>query len=95
MGAETVLTYALISLGFLLTLLIGLVVYVFVSLKSDVKSVGFEVGELNRNRAKLMHREDCRATTNRLHERLDEQEESIQSLGERMTRVEAHMEHRP
>lgn len=95
MQIETVLAYALTAFGFLLTLLIGLVVYVFTSLRADVKGVAFEVGELNRNRAKLIHREDCRATTNRLHERLDEHDENLQTLGERMTRVEARMEIKP
>lgn len=92
MQIETVLAYALTAVGFLLTLLIGLIVYVFTSLRADVKGVALEVGELNRNRPKLMHKDDCRATTGRLHERLDEHEENLHTLGERMTRVEARMD---
>ena len=93
MTVETILTHSITSLGFLLTLLIALVVYVFRSLKADVKGLASEVRELNHNRVKLMHREDCRSTTDRLHERLDEHEENLQSLGVRITRIETHMEH--
>lgn len=88
MSVETVLAYALGIIGALLTMLIGLVVYVFLSLKGEVRGVAADVTSLTRNRVKLMHRDDCRSTTQRLQEQLDEQQEEINELAQRMTRAE-------
>ena len=93
MSEEAVLTYALSVIGVLLSLLIGLVVYVFVSLKSEVKGVAKEVGDLNKNRVKLVHKDECHATIGRMHSRLDEFETAQHELATRMVRVEAKLEH--
>lgn len=92
MPLETLLAYALAVIGALLTMLIGLVVYVFVSLKSEVLGVKTDIGELSRNRAKLVHKEECRATTTRIHDRLDECEADLHQLNERMARAETLLE---
>lgn len=88
MPVESLLAYALGMIGALLGLLIGLVVYVFVSLKSEVKSVATEVATLNVGRIKLIHRDDCRSTTDRIHERLDGQMETIRNLDTRLSVLE-------
>lgn len=88
MSLETILAYALAVIGVLLSMLIALVVYVFVSLKSEVLGVKGDIGELSRNRAKLVHKDECRATTSRIHSRLDEHETDLHQLNERMTRAE-------
>lgn len=87
------LPYALSIIGVLLSLLIGLVVYVFVSLKSEVKGVAKEVGDLNKNRVKLVHKDECHATAGRMHSRLDGVEAAQYDLATRMVRVEAKLEH--
>lgn len=93
MPLETVLAYSLGIIGFLLSLLIALIVYVFVSLRGEVHKVASDVRDLTFNRPKLMHRDDCRVTTTRIHDRLDEHEGMFQELGERVARIETQMEH--
>lgn len=92
MPVETLLACVLGIIGALLTMLIGLVVYVFLSLKGEVRNVASEVNELSRNRAKLVHKDDCRATAQRVHTRLDEFDATLQDLNGRMTRVETTLE---
>ncbi len=92
MSVETLLTYALAMIGGLLGMNLGLVVYVFQSLKTEVRSVATEVSDLHRNRAKLVHRDDCRVLTERVHARLDEQEAHIHDLNERLARVETTLD---
>lgn len=88
MPVETVLAYALCLIGTLLSMLIGLVVYVFHALKIQVQSVAADVNSLTRNRVKLMHRDDCRNNTQHLQEQLDEHQEQLVELTNRMTRAE-------
>lgn len=88
MSVETVLAYALGVIGVLLTMIIALVVYVFISLKNEVRGVATDVTSLRDNRVKLVHRTDCRTTTEHLQEQLDDQQGSIQDLSERMARAE-------
>lgn len=92
MPVETVLTYSLTIIGVLLSMLIALVVYVFVSLKSEVVKVATEVGDLNKNRAKLVHKDECHSSVGRMHSRLDEFESAQHELAHRVTRVEAQLE---
>lgn len=92
MPVETVLAYALGVIGTLLLMLISLVVYVFRSLKGEVLGVKGDIGELSRNRAKLVHKDECRATVSRVHDRLDEHDAQIHELHERMARVETTLD---
>lgn len=92
MSLETVLAYALGIIGALLTMLIALVVYVFVSLKGEVRGVAADVTSLTRNRVKLMHRDDCRTTTQRFQSQLDEMKEETHELSERVARVETALD---
>lgn len=92
MSVETVLAYALGIIGVLLGMLIALVVYVFISLKGEVRGVAADVTSLTRNRVKLIHRDDCRTTTQRFQEKIDELREETQGLSERITRVETKLE---
>lgn len=88
MPVETVLAYALCLIGVLLTMLIALVVYVFLSLKGEVRGVATEVSSLRDNRVKLVHRNDCRITSDHLQEQLDDHQEQLVELTNRMTRAE-------
>lgn len=92
MSVETVLAYALGIIGVLLGMLIALVVYVFISLKGEVRGVAADVTSLTRNRVKLIHRDDCRTTTQRFQEKIDGLREETQGLSERITRVETKLE---
>lgn len=92
MSVENVLAYALGIIGVLLSMLIALVVYVFVSLKGEVLGVKTDIGELSRNRAKLVHKDECRESVRRVHDRLDEQEANLHQLNERMARVETTLD---
>lgn len=89
---SALLPYALGIIGVLLTMLIGLVVYVFFQLKGEVRNVATEVGELSRNRVKLVHRADCRETTQRFQEQINALGEDTRELSERMTRVETALD---
>lgn len=91
MSVETILAYALGVIGVLLTMNIALTVYIFKSLKGEVRSVATDVASLRDNRVKLMHRTDCRITTEHLQEQLDEQRGTIQGLSERMARAETKL----
>ena len=91
---ETLLTSSLGVIGALLMLLISLVVYVFLTLRQEVRGVSSEVAELSRHRVKLVHIDDCRLTAKRLHERLDDCEEAMQGLSERVARTEALLQER-
>lgn len=92
MPIETILTYAQAIIGVLLSMLIALVVYVFLSLKGQVQSVAADVSSLTLGRAKLMHKDDCRATMQRFQGQLDEQQEYILQLANRVTRTETLLE---
>lgn len=92
MSLETVLAYAFGLIGVLLSLLIALVVYVFISLKHEVLGLKLDIGELSRNRVKLVHKDDCRQTAGRVHERMDETDAQLQDLNARMTRVETTLD---
>lgn len=91
---ETLLASSLGVIGALLMLLISLVVYVFLTLRQEVRGVSSEVAELSRHRVKLVHIDDCRLTAKRLHERLDDCEETVQGLSERVARTEALLQER-
>lgn len=89
---ETILTCALGIIGVLLTMLIALVVYVFLSLKGEVLGIKSDISELSRSRAKLVHKAECRETAQRMHIRIDEQEAQLLGLTERMARVETALD---
>lgn len=89
MSVETMLPYATGIISALLALLTGLLAYVFVSLRTEVLGVKTDIGELSRNRAKLVHKDECRESVRRVHKRLDEQEATLHQLNERVVRVEA------
>lgn len=89
LSAETLLITSLGINGTLLMLLISLVVYVFLTLRQEVRGVSAEVSELSKNRVKLVHVDDCRLTARRIHERLDGCETEVRDLTERVARTEA------
>lgn len=91
---ETLLVYSTAINGTLFMLIIALVVYVFLTLRQEVRGVSSEVAELSRHRVKLVHIDDCRLTAKRLHERLDDCEEAMQGLSERVARTEALLQER-
>lgn len=84
---ETLLAYSMGIIGTLLVLLISLVVYVFLTLREEVRGVSSDLSELNKHRVKLVHIDDCRLTVARVHERLDDYEDAMQGLSERMART--------
>lgn len=91
---ETLLVYSTAINGTLFMLIISLVVYVFLTLREEVRGVSSDLSELNKHRVKLVHIDDCRLTVARVHERLDDCEEAMQELGERMARTEALLQER-
>ena len=56
---ETLLAYSMGIIGTLLVLLISLVVYVFLTLREEVRGVSSDLSELNKHRVKLVHIDDC------------------------------------
>ena len=89
LSLETLLAISVSIIGALLVLLISLVVYVFLTLRQEVRGVSSEVAELSKHRVKLVHIDTCR-----IHERLDDCEETVQGLSERMARTEALLQER-
>ena len=55
---ETLLAYSMGIIGTLLVLLISLVVYVFLTLREEVRGVSSDLSELNKHRVKLVHIDD-------------------------------------
>ena len=76
---ETLLAYSMGIIGTLLVLLISLVVYVFLTLREEVRGVSSDLSELNKHRVKLVHIDDCRLTVARVHERLDDYEDACRA----------------
>ena len=91
---ETLLVYSTAINGTLFMLIISLVVYVFLTLREEVRGVSSDLSELNKHRVKLVHIDTCRLTVSRIHERLDDCEETVQGLSERMARTEALLQER-
>lgn len=91
LGLETVLAYAFSIIGVLLLLLTSLVVYVFLSLRREVRELAAEVQELRDVRIKLMHRGDCRQAMQAVSGRLDLNDKDVYLLQERMARVETKL----
>lgn len=91
LGLETVVAYAFSVIGALLLLLTSLVVYVFLSLRRDVRDLAAEVQELRMVRVKLMHREDCRQAMQTVYGRLNTNDREVHNLQERMARVETKL----
>lgn len=89
---EPLLAASVGLIGFLLSLLIALVAYVFISLRGEVRELAEEISELHDKRARLVHRDDCRITIDRIHDRLDEQDASIHQLHQRVARTETLLE---
>jgi hypothetical protein len=89
MNEAVILPYALTVIGVLLSLLIGLTSYVFISLRAEVRSLRDDIGALSDSRMKLVHKEDCRTTVARIHDRLDAHKEELAHQGERLAHVEA------
>lgn len=75
-------------------LIIALVVYVFLTLRQEVRGIASDLSELSKHRVKLVHIDDCRLTVARVHERLDDCEEAMQGLSERVARTEALLQER-
>ncbi len=91
---ETLLVYSTAINGTLFMLIIALVVYVFLTLRQEVRGIASDLSELSKHRVKLVHIDDCRLTVARVHERLDDCEEAMQGLSERVARTEALLQER-
>ena len=94
MTTETLLVYSTAINGILFMLIIALVVYVFLTLRQEVRGIASDLSELSKHRVKLVHIDDCRLTVARVHERLDDCEEAMQGLSERVARTEALLQER-
>lgn len=86
---QTLLSWAFGVGAFLLTVLVGLVAYVFTSLKKDVEKVSLSVTGLHIGRAKLVHKDECRIAVARFQHCLDEQDASLDELSDRVAALEA------
>ena len=62
---STALDWAIRLIGGLVALNLGTLVYIFKSLKSEVKDVGQKVSQLDTIRFKLVHKDDCRHALDR------------------------------
>ena len=91
---ETLLVYSTAINGTLFMLIIALVVYVFLTIRQEVRGISSDLSELSKHRVKLVHIDDCRLTVARVHERLDDCEEAMQGLSERVARTEALLQER-
>ena len=91
---ETLLVYSTAINGTLFMLIIALVVYVFLTRRQEVRGIASDLSELSKHRVKLVHIDDCRLTVARVHERLDDCEEAMQGLSERVARTEALLQER-
>lgn len=91
LGLETVLAYAFSVIGALLLLLTSLGVYVFLSLRCEVRELAAEVHGLRDVRLKLMHREDCRQAMQTVGSNLELNDKEVHALQERVARVETRL----
>lgn len=83
---------ALSIIGGLIATNIGFIWYMLKGMKSDVKDMGVDVKSIRITCAKLVHKDECRDTSSRLHHRLDELDDKQDKLENRIIRVEAQLE---
>lgn len=86
------LQYALAVISALLALLIALIVYVFLSLKSDVRRVQETVGEQGQRQAKLVHKAECREVEDAINDRIDKHENQLSDHSTRLVRLETKLD---
>ena len=70
----------------------GLIVYVFLSLKSDVRRVQETVGEQGQRQAKLVHKAECREVEDAINDRIDKHENQLSDHSARLVRLETKLD---
>lgn len=83
---------ALSIIGILISTNIGFVWYMFKGVKSDVKDMSIDIKSISHTCAKLVHKDECRDTSSRIHHRLDELYAKQDILENRIVRLETYLE---
>lgn len=86
------LQFALGVIGALITLLIALIVYVFLSLKGEVRQVQEAVAEHGLKQARLVHKTECREVEDALSAHLERHDSQLQDHSSRIVRIETTMD---
>ena len=86
------LQLALAVIGTLIGLLIALIVYVFLSLKSEVRQVQDAVTEQGLKQARLVHKTECREVEDDINDHLDRHDNQLQDHNARIVRLETKLD---
>ncbi|KAF5065400.1 conserved hypothetical protein [uncultured Desulfovibrio sp.] len=88
------LQLALAVIGTLITLLIALIVYVFLSLKSEVRQVQSAVSEQGLKQARLVHKTECREVEDAINDHLERHDSQLLDHSQRIVRMETRLDAR-
>ena len=86
------LQLVLAVIGTLIGLLIALIVYVFLSLKSEVRQVQEAVTEQGLKQARLVHKTECREVEDAINDHLDRHDNQLQGHNARIVRLETKLD---
>ena len=86
------LQLALAVIGTLIGLLIALIVYVFLSLKSEVRQVQDAVTEQGLKQARLVHKTECREVEDAINDHLERHDIQLQDHNSRIVRLETKLD---
>ena len=88
------LQYALAIIGALMSLIIALIVYVFISLKGEVQRVQAAVTEQGLKQARLVHKTECREVEDAINDHLERHDTLLGEHGSRLVRLETRLDMR-
>ncbi|WP_411330095.1 hypothetical protein [Desulfovibrio desulfuricans] len=97
MPVDTLLQLLQIALGVigaLIALLIALIVYVFLSLKGEVRQVQKAVTEQGLNQARLVHKAECREVEDAINDHLERHDSQLLDHSQRIVRMETKLDTR-
>lgn len=86
------LQFALGVIGALILLLISLIVYVFLSLKGEVRQVQEAVTEQGIKQARLVHKTECREVEEAINDHLERNDSQLLNHSQRIVRMETKLD---
>lgn len=82
-------------IGFLLVTLMGLVSWLFLALRNDMRSLGKKVEEQGLRHARLVHKAECHDVIEGISAHLDRHDERFLDHAARLTRIETRLDMPP
>lgn len=92
MSIETIVGCGIAIIGVLCMWLVGMIVYLFHGLKSEIVALRGDISVLSQRHAELVHKDECHKAVERMHERIDDLDARTNDTGSRLTRLETSHE---